>query len=126
MLTHSGDSYAARSHEELQALYDLTVSRFQALRQALGVDLELSIGDTPCCSVVEDLSAVSEIRPGNFVYYDVMQVIIGSCMGRCRWCRAGLPCRRQKRPAQGNRHSRRRRSPLEGPICRSARAQASA
>lgn len=79
MLTHSGDSYAARSHEELQALYDLTVSRFQSLRLALGVDLELSIGDTPCCSVVEDLSAVNEIRPGNFVYYDAMQVIIGAC-----------------------------------------------
>ncbi len=29
--------------------------------------------------MVEDLSAVEEIRPGNFVYFDWMQVIIGSC-----------------------------------------------
>lgn len=79
LLTHSGDSYKARSHAQLQALYDLTVSRFESLRQQLGIALELSIGDTPCCSVVQDLSAVDEIRPGNFVYYDVMQVIIGSC-----------------------------------------------
>ncbi len=79
MLTHAGNSYEARSPEELQAVYDLTVTRFTSLRDALGIPLELSIGDTPCSSVVEDLSAVDEIRPGNFVYYDVMQVIIGSC-----------------------------------------------
>jgi D-serine deaminase-like pyridoxal phosphate-dependent protein len=29
--------------------------------------------------VVDDLSAVDEIRPGNFVFYDFMQVEIGSC-----------------------------------------------
>jgi D-serine deaminase-like pyridoxal phosphate-dependent protein len=28
---------------------------------------------------MEDFSAVDEIRPGNFPYYDVMQVEIGSC-----------------------------------------------
>jgi D-serine deaminase-like pyridoxal phosphate-dependent protein len=42
-------------------------------------DLALSFGDTPCCSVVDDLSACDEIRPGNFVYYDLMQLQIGSC-----------------------------------------------
>jgi D-serine deaminase-like pyridoxal phosphate-dependent protein len=79
MLTHNGNSYALRTQEELQALYDQTVERFSSLRQQLGVDLELSIGDTPTCSVLDDFSAVDEIRPGNFVYYDVMQVIIGAC-----------------------------------------------
>ena len=60
------------------------MSRLSTLRDNLSEaeqlrGLELSIGDTPSCSVVEDLSAVEEIRPGNFVYYDVMQTIIGSC-----------------------------------------------
>jgi D-serine deaminase-like pyridoxal phosphate-dependent protein len=39
----------------------------------------VSIGDTPTCSVVDDLSEVDEIRPGNFVFFDVMQHAIGSC-----------------------------------------------
>jgi len=42
-------------------------------------DVQLSVGDTPTCSVVEDFSEVDEIRPGNFVFYDIMQLHIGSC-----------------------------------------------
>jgi len=41
--------------------------------------LEISIGDTPSCSIITDFREVDEIRPGNFVYYDVMQLEIGSC-----------------------------------------------
>ncbi len=36
------------------------------------------IGDTPGCSLVEDFGDVDEIGPGNFVFYDMMQVNIGS------------------------------------------------
>jgi D-serine deaminase-like pyridoxal phosphate-dependent protein len=39
----------------------------------------ISIGDTPACSIVQDLSGADEIRPGNFVYYDLMQEKLGSC-----------------------------------------------
>ena len=83
MLTHSGHSYKGHTQAEIQAVYDETVSHFNSLRTyltAAGITgLALSLGDTPSCSVVEDLSAVDEIRPGNFVYYDWMQVLIGSC-----------------------------------------------
>jgi len=83
MLTHSGHSYKGRTPAEIQAVYDETVNHFNSLRThltAAGITgLELSLGDTPSCAVVEDLSAVEEIRPGNFVYFDWMQVIIGSC-----------------------------------------------
>ncbi len=83
MLTHSGHSYKARTPAEIQAVYDETVTHFNSIRDHLNAagyrGLELSLGDTPCCAVVEDLSAVEEIRPGNFVYFDWMQVIIGSC-----------------------------------------------
>lgn len=83
MLTHSGHSYKGRTPAEIEAVYDETVNHFNSLRNyltAAGISgLELSLGDTPSCSVVEDLSGVEEIRPGNFVYYDWMQVIIGSC-----------------------------------------------
>jgi D-serine deaminase-like pyridoxal phosphate-dependent protein len=43
--------------------------------------MELSVGDTPTCSVIgpNDLDGIQEIRPGNFVFYDVEQAEIGSC-----------------------------------------------
>jgi len=83
MLTHAGHSYNGRTLAEVQAVYDETVTHASSLRQHLldagYPDLRISIGDTPCCSLVSDLTAVDEIRPGNFVYYDWMQVIIGAC-----------------------------------------------
>jgi D-serine deaminase-like pyridoxal phosphate-dependent protein len=84
LLTHSGHTYHAASRAEIRAIYDDTVVKLSGLRRALvqggcPAALELSVGDTPCCSVVEDLSAVDEIRPGNFVYYDLTQLALGAC-----------------------------------------------
>ena len=83
LLTHAGHTYRARSIAEIETIYGEMVSRMQAAREHLvkmGLGpLELSIGDTPSCSVVNDLSAVDEIRPGNFVFYDAMQLEIGAC-----------------------------------------------
>ena len=39
----------------------------------------VSYGDTPSCSVSENFNLISEFRCGNFVYYDLTQVAIGSC-----------------------------------------------
>jgi len=39
----------------------------------------ISLGDTPACSVVSDWRGVDEIRPGNFVFNDLMQFRIGAC-----------------------------------------------
>jgi D-serine deaminase-like pyridoxal phosphate-dependent protein len=41
--------------------------------------LILSYGDTPTCSVIENFDGVEEIRPGNFVFYDLVQSEIGAC-----------------------------------------------
>lgn len=79
ILTHSGHSYKARGAEEVIPIYRETVDRMKFVRDTLAVPLKISIGDTPSCSVVDDLSEVDEIRPGNFVFYDWMQVKIGSC-----------------------------------------------
>jgi D-serine deaminase-like pyridoxal phosphate-dependent protein len=41
--------------------------------------LILSYGDTPSCSLIEDFGNVDEIRPGNFIFYDLMQLAAGIC-----------------------------------------------
>lgn len=83
LLTHAGHSYKEHTAAAVQAVYIETITRLDHLRGRLAAagygGLEISVGDTPCCSLVEDFSAVDEIRPGNFPYYDVMQVEIGSC-----------------------------------------------
>jgi D-serine deaminase-like pyridoxal phosphate-dependent protein len=83
LLTHAGRSYTKRSPEDMRAVYGETVARLTALRGVLSAagysSLALSLGDTPCCSLVDDFSAADEIRPGNFVYYDLTQAVIGSC-----------------------------------------------
>jgi D-serine deaminase-like pyridoxal phosphate-dependent protein len=83
ILTHAGHAYKARSKIEIEVTYQDMVFKMKAARSRLGMagveNIEISIGDTPTCSVVHDLSEVDEIRPGNFVFYDVMQLHIGAC-----------------------------------------------
>ncbi len=82
LLTHSGHTYAARSKAQVETIYRETVSRMKEVQTQLigaGLPHELSIGDTPSCSLVDDLSEIDEIRPGNFVFYDIMQLEIGAC-----------------------------------------------
>lgn len=83
ILTHAGHSYKARSREEVLEIHQESVHRMQTVRSALqeaGIEkVEISVGDTPTCSLAEDFSGVDEIRPGNFVFYDLMQWQIGSC-----------------------------------------------
>ena len=52
---------------------------YKTTTQNLVHKIQISYGDTPSCSLVEDLSACDEIRPGNYVFYDLMQYNIGSC-----------------------------------------------
>ncbi|KPK92829.1 hypothetical protein AMJ80_06295 [bacterium SM23_31] len=83
ILTHAGHSYDQRSNHGIKKIYQETVGKLNEIRDKLRLhdfkDIEISIGDTPCCSVVDEFTGVDEIRPGNFVFYDIMQLEIGSC-----------------------------------------------
>jgi D-serine deaminase-like pyridoxal phosphate-dependent protein len=39
----------------------------------------ISIGDTPTCSLMTNFNDIDEIRPGNFVYYDLIMLNKGVC-----------------------------------------------
>ena len=82
ILTHAGHTYPARGAAAVRHIYREALSRLQALQASLrqsGFAVAISIGDTPGCSVVESFAEVDEIRPGNYVFYDVMQWEIGAC-----------------------------------------------
>lgn len=83
LLSHFGDSYHAQGKAEVTGLYHDNLNRLRQARQRLHTvgynDLALSIGDTPSCSLVDDFGDVDEIRPGNFIFYDSTQLMIGAC-----------------------------------------------
>ncbi len=93
LLTHSGHSYQAASPEEIVRIYEETVSRLKHLTAHLNSSqaLQISIGDTPTCSVLDVFREVDEIRPGNFVFYDLMQLAIGSCRWEDIACMVACP-----------------------------------
>ena len=83
LLTHAGYTYSAASRDEIAVRYQTSVSRMIDLQSALEVigsgKLEISVGDTPGCTLTPSLGAVDEIRPGNFVFYDAQMMHLGVC-----------------------------------------------
>lgn len=81
-LTHAGNTYTARGVAEILAIMEDARQKLVQLKQVFVnrfPDLIISYGDTPSCSLADDFNGFDEVRPGNFVYYDVMQYHIGSC-----------------------------------------------
>lgn len=83
LIAHDGHTYGIRNRADAEAIYRQTLDTLLSLRRLLeqeGIEpIAFSIGDTPTCRMVDNLSAVDEIRPGNFVFGDLTQLEIGSC-----------------------------------------------
>ncbi|TXB64427.1 alanine racemase [Phaeodactylibacter luteus] len=77
-LSHAGQSYQARSQQEIAHVHEQSLSVVQALKQAFP-GLQYSLGDTPTASVMSQFPSVDELRPGNFAFYDLMQWQTGAC-----------------------------------------------
>lgn len=81
-LTHSGQTYTAGNKAEVLTIFETTKKLMSQLKQqfiSFFPGIIASVGDTPSCSVAENFLGIDEIRPGNFVFYDLMQLNIGSC-----------------------------------------------
>ena len=78
---HAGHTYDVNKPEEIKSIYNETLQKLHTLKKRFikaYPELKISLGDTPSCSMIQDFAGVDSIRPGNFVYYDVMQNTIGS------------------------------------------------
>ncbi len=86
LLSHSGQAYDAGSPAEIGAIaeHERTVMCTLAgrLRDAGIAVSGVSVGSTPAMSQVRELVGVTEIRPGNYAFYDRDQVWLGSCSYR--------------------------------------------
>ena len=81
-LTHSGHTYNARNYKEIATIHNDCLVKMATLEKQYKErfpNLMISVGDTPTCSVMDDFGVATEIRPGNFTFYDLMQYQITSC-----------------------------------------------
>jgi D-serine deaminase-like pyridoxal phosphate-dependent protein len=88
VLSHSGHAYHGGSREEIAAVAEeerRVMSGFAERLRAAGIAVPgVSVGSTPAMAAVERLDGATEARPGNYAFYDFMQVCLGSCaVGDC-------------------------------------------
>jgi D-serine deaminase-like pyridoxal phosphate-dependent protein len=83
LLTHAGQSYHAPTREARAAVAEherAVIVAFAAALEGSGVHVPaVSVGSTPGMSAVERLDGVTEVRPGNYAFFDFMQVAAGVC-----------------------------------------------
>lgn len=82
VFTHAGHSYGAKSRTELEDIARqevACVTRAAAAARRAGVNATVtSVGSTPTILAnVDDLDDATEIRPGNYIFKDRMQVSLG-------------------------------------------------
>jgi D-serine deaminase-like pyridoxal phosphate-dependent protein len=82
LLSHAGHGYHAESEAALAAIAHDEVAILSTLREhatASGIALdEISVGATPTLRFSMREKGISEIRPGNYVYFDRTQVALGA------------------------------------------------
>ncbi|HSI19816.1 MAG TPA: DSD1 family PLP-dependent enzyme [Sphingomonas sp.] len=83
VLTHAGGSYGARGEEALRACAETerhsVVTAAATLRAAGFACPVVSVGSTPTAHHAADLTGVTEVRAGVFVFHDLVMAGIGVC-----------------------------------------------
>lgn len=82
LLSHAGHAYHAASENELATIARQeaeTLANLRARAAASGIALdEISVGATPTLRFSVGQTGVTELRPGNYVYFDRTQVALGA------------------------------------------------
>jgi D-serine deaminase-like pyridoxal phosphate-dependent protein len=83
LFTHSGHAYFAQSREEIEKIGanegEFLISLADRLMKVRTLITEITVGSTPTAEFCSTVHGVTEIRPGNYVFYDMIQEALGSC-----------------------------------------------
>ena len=83
VMTHAGGSYDCRGDEALRVMAEQersrTVRAAERLRQAGHAAPVVSTGSTPTALFAQDLTGVTEVRAGVFVFFDLVMAGLGVC-----------------------------------------------
>jgi D-serine deaminase-like pyridoxal phosphate-dependent protein len=79
LLSHAGHGYSAGSERELYDIARRERDSLVDLASRAGLEQpEISVGATPTARFSLDLEGITELRPGNYVYFDRTQVGLGA------------------------------------------------
>jgi D-serine deaminase-like pyridoxal phosphate-dependent protein len=82
LLSHAGHGYGAESEDTMRRIAEAEAQTLLQLAdriRALGVDVpEISVGATPTARFSLEQQGLTELRPGNFIYFDRTQVGLGA------------------------------------------------
>ena len=82
LLSHAGQAYAAEGDSELSEVARREAEILAALKadvEGRGLMVgEVSVGATPTARFSALLDGITELRPGNYIYFDRMQVLLGA------------------------------------------------
>ena len=81
-LSHFGHTYHAGNQQDVLNIFEEGKKQLSKLKKYFieqYPDMIISVGDTPSCTLANDFKGIDEIRPGNFVFFDLMQTNIGVC-----------------------------------------------
>ena len=83
VMTHAGGSYDCRSHAALQAMAEQererTLRAAMRLREVGHAAPVVSVGSTPTALFARDLTGVTEVRAGVFVFFDLVMAGLNVC-----------------------------------------------
>ncbi|HSQ03927.1 MAG TPA: alanine racemase, partial [Burkholderiales bacterium] len=83
IMTHAGSSYGCRTTGEIVAMAEqersAVVRSAQRLREAGLACRIVSVGSTPTATFARDLTGVTEVRVGVFVFFDLFMAGLGVC-----------------------------------------------
>ncbi|MEU6671184.1 alanine racemase [Streptomyces sp. NPDC046727] len=83
VLTHAGESYFRHTAEERREAArnerDAAVAAAERLRAAGLPVATVSVGSTPTAHAADDLTGVTELRAGNYVFFDLVMAGLGVC-----------------------------------------------
>ena len=79
LLSHAGHAYSATTDEELARIASFEAGLLRDLAQRSGVECaEISVGSTPTARFSVKENGLTELRPGNYAYFDRTQVGLGA------------------------------------------------
>jgi D-serine deaminase-like pyridoxal phosphate-dependent protein len=78
LLSHAGHGYSAASEGELEAIAVAEAGLLGTLAARCAEVAEISVGATPTARFSARLDGITELRPGNYIYFDRTQVGLGA------------------------------------------------
>lgn len=82
LIVHNGNTYHQKSRKKILNLHNESLLKMKHLNDFLAqnqIRPIVSFGDTPALTITENFEGIDEIRPGNFVFFDLVQQQPGVC-----------------------------------------------